>query len=582
LKLFPTVGANSSDSDGCGTPQLKDKSLYLYGFFNHMLTSPNSGFKPSKKNVNDVQKLQKNVVVVLDEFPALNDTNSQKLRLLRNVVRALGFKLVVMGTNSSAANLVRENEQSRGKGTFAWCYIFPRLPKFKLDVVVALNSTQTWIRDILSCSRPLFSTVAANYIQDLITGDINSFLAKVAHKAVDLKGIFIRRQSGRYGLHGQVCLFLNVSYSEYYKEEEDKYPPNPPSNPSLIHHHFAHLVETNVIKLDNNLNRESKKWEPVSRFPTPSEDFLLSACLMGSKDFYPFQMDGIKISFTKAADIFKNRVDTRRLQINYQNSAQTSNDGMFMEAILAGSLIVASRFNGVNGIHLHDFIPAVFAQVKLSDELLDFTLKDTENELLNDFMKSFWVPFVAPPNQKWPEFVKDIPNAKFGNLLRTVNKDKIDLNSDFGLTGEAKDHAKNISSDVMDGILSRIHDKNVTRTFNDQLTPKSKIHIVFVKSLMEREYFSSNSSKSFTSYKNYCCVKVEVDSQEKSLLHLRDISGLSKISDFKFNNDSTLVVFYELKANEMVELKEKETEQEVSNKRKQLEVPVGKVMKLKR
>ena len=260
------------------------------------------------------------------------------------------------------------------------------------------------------------------------------------------------------------------------------------------------------------------------------------------------------------------------LQIDARNDVQITNDGMFMEAVLAGSLIVASRLKGVNGICLQDFIPAVFAQIQLSEELLDFTLKDTGNKSLDEFMKNFDVPFLAPPNQQWPDFVENIPNSNFGNIFRTVNSDKIDVNSNFGMTGEAKDHAKNISSDVMDSILRRICDENVSRNFHGLQTPPSRIHIVFVNSLLKREYFSSSSKKSFTPYQSYyCCAKVEVDLQSKTL-YLRDIKGLSKLSEFDFNEDSTLVLFYELKM---------ETEQEVSQKRKQSEIPVGKEMKIK-
>jgi hypothetical protein len=35
-----------------------------------------------------------------------------------------------------------------------------------------------------------------------------------------------------------------------------------------------------------------------------------------------------------------------------------------------------------------------------------------------------------------------------------------------------------------------------------------------------------------------------VDTESKNLLHLRDIKGLSKLSEFEFNDDSTLVLFY--------------------------------------
>jgi hypothetical protein len=297
---------------GFGTAELSEAPLYLYGFFYHMLTTPNAEFKPLKMKSHTVRGLKKEVVVVLDEFPALNETNSQMIRLLRNVVRALRFKLVVMGTNSTAASLVDLNEQSRGDDSFDWCYIFPRLPKFNLDAItIAVNSNQNLIKDILSASRPLFSQLAVNIIEDFISGHFDSAIAKIANKAIDLKKIF----ENKYGLHGQVCLFFNVSYPEYSKVDMKIVPH---STSSLIHRHFAHLEENRLIKLSSALKTDTGRWKPRSRFPTPSEDFLLSACLMGSKEFYPFEVDDLKVSFHKAADLLKNSVDTRLCSLTHK------------------------------------------------------------------------------------------------------------------------------------------------------------------------------------------------------------------------------------------------------------------------
>jgi hypothetical protein len=503
-----------------------------------MLKTPNEEFKPRKMKSKDVKDLGEDVVVVLDEFPAFQEAKSQFLRLLRNITRTLRFKLVVMGTNSTAANLIKAVAGSRTELPVEWCHIFPRLPKLNLaSLDLNLQSKDCWIKPILASSRPLFSKLAVNHIQDLISGNIDACFGKVAENATGMKEIFENDD----GLHGQVCLFLNVSYSEYSKA------PNTHSNSSLIHCHFAHLKETQVKMLNSKT-----KWHPNSNFPKPSEDFLLSACLMGSRDFYPFQRQSwenkekfFKLSFCKAVDILKNNVDAWRLKIDPQNTAQSANNGMFLEAVLAGSLIVASRLNGVKGIPLQNYIPAVFAQLEVLEELVDFTIVDTENKSLNEFMKSFKIPFLAPPNQLWPDFVKGIPgDSMFGNLTRTVNKDKIDINSDFRLTGEAKDHAKDIDTTVMNGILSRINDPETSRTFNGAITQTSKVHFVFVNSLQEN-YFTKRSKLSFTPYEKYCCcAEIEVDTKSENLLHLRDIKGLSKLSTFDFNDDSTLVLFY--------------------------------------
>jgi hypothetical protein len=473
------------------------------------------------------------VVVVLDEFRTFGKANDQMMRLLFSVFRKLGFKLVLMGTNSSAANLVQMNKQNKDLEMFDFCHIFPRLPKFKLDALTLnLNSNQNWINDILYSSRPLFSLMAAEHIQDLIAGDIDAVFAKIADRAVSVKSIIQTcRESNPYGLHGQVCLFLNVVYREH--SDDEKTAPHPQFS------HFAHLEETKVIKLDGNLEIGGKEWKPIARFPTPSEDFLLTACLMGSKDFYPFKYQPydrlLKLSFRKSADMFAIHADAPSLKFNDSNGFQKAGVGMFWEAVSASSLIVASRLNGVQGILLKDYIPAVFAQIQLSDELVDFTLGALENDSLGIFMNSFKVPFLSPPNRQWPGFVKDIPNSIFGNFSRTISEDKIELNSDFGLTGEAKNLNEIIGTVEMNEILNRIHDHRGLRT------KASRVHFVFVKSLRKIE----SSKLCSDSFKNYCCAKLEVDPQAETLLHLRDIEGLSKLSEFDFKEDSTLVLFYE-------------------------------------
>jgi hypothetical protein len=117
--------------------------LFLHGFFYHMLSTPNADFKPSKKRPQVVRDLNKQLVVALDEFRSFGKDNDRMMQLKFSVLRALGFKLVLLGSNSSAANLVQMNQQNKGCKMFDSCSIFPRLPKFKLDALTLnLDSDQ--------------------------------------------------------------------------------------------------------------------------------------------------------------------------------------------------------------------------------------------------------------------------------------------------------------------------------------------------------------------------------------------------------------------------------------------------------
>jgi hypothetical protein len=97
---------------------------------------------------------------------------------------------------------------------------------------------------------------AAEHIQDLIAGDIDSVFAKIACRAVSVKSIF--RDHNPFGLYGQICLFLNVSYREY--SDDEKTTPHPQFS------HFPHLAETDKIKLDSNLEIDGKAWKPMASF----------------------------------------------------------------------------------------------------------------------------------------------------------------------------------------------------------------------------------------------------------------------------------------------------------------------------
>jgi hypothetical protein len=179
------------------------------------------------------------------------------------------------------------------------------------------------------------------------------------------------------------------------------------------------------------------------------------------------------------ATFFMNTLDTaeaRRGMIQFQNVVQPSNDGMFLEAVLSSCVCLASHSNGFSGVTLQQFLSDLIYQIQTNNQ--------TPVSVINfkglEFMKDFNVPFLSPPNQNWPDWLYHESlsklNCKFGNLTRTLNKDKIDLITDCGISGESKDYGNVLKIDKMKGILQRI--------------PKnSKLHIVFVRKLQD-SYFT--------------------------------------------------------------------------------------------
>eukprot|EP01039_Chlorochromonas_danica_P014926 gene14926-17489_t len=81
--------------------------------------------------------------------------NHVELRYLRNIFRAVGLLVVLMGTGSTAANLVgfRNNSLSRGCESSEWCHVVTRLPRSNESSLSALGWTSDF-RDTLTARRP--------------------------------------------------------------------------------------------------------------------------------------------------------------------------------------------------------------------------------------------------------------------------------------------------------------------------------------------------------------------------------------------------------------------------------------------
>jgi hypothetical protein len=514
---------------------LSRKSLYTYGFMYQLMeeTLPEAVvYEP--RRVNEVWSKLGNCshypVVILDEFPTIEGGNQNKLRLLRNSIRALKFGLLLMGTNSTAANLIEASEQSRDTHSFLWCSLYYRLPEVDVGAIGLQSSCAEWLQGLIRHSRPLFAVTALECIERYRDGsaigmsvdEINSWLGDVALRIVSQKTIF----DNKFGRHGQVGLFLNMSYH---------YTAAGKHNSPLIHRHFAHLEERFKdgqfrIHLMNDLTLEndtSAKWIPITKFPAPKDDVLLFLCLMGTRDFYPFRSESGKcISFRQAAEELEVLTRSRELRLVYDNLVQKTNDGMFLEAVLASCLCVASRSNGIGGVCLGAFICSVFSHTQMGDELKTYTLNIPRNAPASLYaLLTSIIPNLAPPNQEWPDCVRTIPEGNFGHISRTPNDSRLDLRTDFGLTGESKDR-KTLTLDIMKQIIARV--------------PKeSKVHVVFVRSLQNNYFTQASFASEFPDTKmSFCAVKAANDSE----LELCEIKGLPDIHSF--DKDSTLVIFY--------------------------------------
>ena len=407
------------------------------------------------------------IVVILDEFNVYRnkERNESKsslyinyqmgseifLRFVRNLFRSLKWVVVLMGTDSSVANLVVQSNASRCESD-PWCFVYHKLPRF----VVPDNYKELYnercsqfpsLSYILHHSRPWFSLLTLGVLRDLNqTLDLMAFqevIKRVASMVFDKKGIFFK-DGGRYG---QVALFLNMAYSENHSR--------------FMHEHFGDLIldeKTNAIAFEIDSfsfglrSNSAKNWNPSCRFANVCDDTLLYLCLMGLPGIDAIRDSaGVSLPYMTMALELDNMTFNRGLDV--RNSQQKSNSGEHLEAFGVGAFIVASHAHGFQGISLVDFLPHFVYHMGLPS----FTFGKT---VTPETWHSFRIPFLAPPNQDWPTSVYDISGGWFGRIERLPNKERIDsrvyCNNRVGFALEMKDYSKKLPKSTLKHVLENL------------------------------------------------------------------------------------------------------------------------------
>jgi hypothetical protein len=368
----------------------------------------------------------------------------------------------MIGTDSRAAKLpLNIAESSRGGKSRPWCFIFGRFPAVNLSLTELPLDAPEWLKSLLQNSRPLFTQLVSVIKQS--SCDFDSVLKDVFLELIDIKKIF----GNFYGKLGQLRLFQNArnSLPDW----------NNQSTP-LIHSHFAQLdgEEKNFILMNSGcVNTVFGMWKPCSAFPKIQEDVLLYLLLMGGKDFSAFYSeDNKKVSYAYFYMSVKDNPECRDNILDFSNAVQRSNDGMFLESLLSSTICAASHSNGLQGIGLNQFLLNLVFQLQIGKVESGQVSIAGLNQL--DGINMI-VPFLSPPNQDWPDFVR-IPGANLGFLSRTRNSDNIDLWVSSGLAGESKDYGNEINLATMKHILRRVPEQ-------------ARLEIVFTRKL-QKSYFN--------------------------------------------------------------------------------------------
>lgn len=168
---------------------------------------------------------------------------------MRNLFRALGVCLVIMGTNSTAANLVRSSRNSRDDVEKVWCHLLTQLPKSSKYGLQSLFKSEAFaqvelVEEIVFGSRPLFAVYALDNAYCFAqTGNFVSRLdtwLDVIAEHIALKKQLFRND---FGLLGQISMARNSVYKSNIARQLSDGNNDLVRNYSskLINHHFALL-----------------------------------------------------------------------------------------------------------------------------------------------------------------------------------------------------------------------------------------------------------------------------------------------------------------------------------------------------
>lgn len=465
--------------------RIRVSSLYTFGFFKMWLDGAEESTTIAPRTFKDIVFDHSSPpLVILDEFLPHSPEVSSKLRFMRNVFRALKCVVLIMGTESRAYNLISAVEQSRSGKAQRWCTVFAKFPapKFSKQDWLSLGprGDLELLRHVVNNSRPWFARLLLQLCSESHLS-YDDLFAKIGSEIIDQKAL----KSG-LGLRGQVCLFLN----KYFDGKED--------HRVMVHRHFANLREQDQkVILDNKLEVEGtgQTWKLQSSFPILEKDVLLYLCLTDLPGCPAFSGKSFSTAYRQV------EMDAGTKKLVNENAAQKSNDGNELEALVAGSAIVASHADGVSGTAFPRFFSKFIAhltEAELSEKCYDIPEK----------LVDLRVPFSAPPNQTWPSWLVGRSGFYLGSYHRLRNMEMIDgrledTDNRSIMTFETKHHSSDIQLETMRDILRRLPDY-------------STLHIV-VSETMQKRYFTGKSAwdtfvQQVPHVQDWRCLKLE---QEK-------------------------------------------------------------------
>ncbi|KAJ3269746.1 hypothetical protein HDV01_001047 [Terramyces sp. JEL0728] len=442
----------------------------------------------------EMYERENRVVVFFDEFPAHDRfaDNTEELRFMRNVYREIGVTVIIASTNSAATNLLKGKNSASRSGI--WCNVFP----LYINYIVPKDVYKIpWLMYLLKHSRPLFAQAAYSYWKSYPTVSLSiSYLTGMFKAIFNLMSNFWKNSKYDAFTHGQICLLLSahsIDEMVYHKvngifddqvHSKKRNPGNTlvasSQNNIIIAKHYSNLEEYSpfqLLKDGTSLYKVSdgEAWTPKTRFLGPEKDLLLHLVSMGCGDDVPF-----KGTFAEA---YSDTLEYQSFKLPIRNLNQESNDGQEREAIVCATLVLASRYHG---LELCDWIP--FLKRFAFENVLEFSNNHSKSNHIDQEvipLLSGKVPFLGFPEVQWPHDLERVLGMSVGTIKRCLNSDKFDINVEKEMIVNGKSQWKKVFTVEVKDRKAPFGWRSVANTFA-RIPDGSKIHLIVINTLIQK------------------------------------------------------------------------------------------------
>ena len=274
--------------------------------------------KAVKGLIQQIQEDRKSIpFFIMDEMsPNVNiEGGMNEAAFQRNIFRACGLVVIVMGTDSKITNLVAQSRGSYNE-PHLWMGLVSTFPKYQLSIddndgyFNHLLDEYPVIREIISNSRGRFSRHFVEKIRALSTSTTADELITFLDTALDHVNLitqqrkqFLNSDSGKY------AQMMAVSYTNARKntEERETKKRRLEVGARSMHAHFANLVDRGINDywlIRGILKKNNQDWKVKCCFPAVEEDLLLYLSILGSKEYPTYSILTRILRSISQSDIF--------------------------------------------------------------------------------------------------------------------------------------------------------------------------------------------------------------------------------------------------------------------------------------